>query len=220
MTRKLDTQSWARRDAFEWFRRFDKPTFNVCVRLNVAPLKAALAATGSPGGVTLACCFLALKLANAHEPFRLRLAGDEVLVHDVVHGSTTVLRDDGDSFGFADLVYGEDAIAFLRQARVAVEAARSAQAPFEPKADDVARVFFTSLPWLHFTSFSHARDSTRQDSIPRFAFGRFEAEGARLLMPMSVDVSHALMDGVHVGRFVQDFEAALASPHDWLGQRA
>ena len=37
---------------------------------------------------------------------------------------------------------------------------------------------------------------------------------------MSVEVHHALMDGVHVGRFVQDFEAALAAPETLLGQRA
>jgi chloramphenicol O-acetyltransferase type A len=219
MIRKLDLSLWPRRDAFEWFSRFDKPTFNVCVRLDVAPLKAALAATDAPGGVTLACYFLALKLANAHEPFRLRLVGDEVLVHEVVHGSTTVLRDDGDSFGFADLEYGDDPIAFMQRARAAIEVARQVRGAFEPKPDDVARVYFTSLPWLHFTSFSHARDSRRQDSIPRFAFGRIEPEGARLWMPMSVDVSHALMDGVHVGHFVQAFEAALAAPRGWLGTR-
>jgi chloramphenicol O-acetyltransferase type A len=220
MTRKLDLSRWARRDAFEWFRRFDKPTFNVCVRLDVAPLKAALASIDAPRGVTLACYFLTLKLANAHQPFRLRLAGDEVLVHERVHGSTTVLRDDGDSFGFADLEYGDDAIAFMLRARASIDAARSERAPFEPKPDDVARIYFTSLPWLHFTSFSHARDSGRQDSIPRFAFGRIEPDGGRLWMPMSVDVSHALMDGVHVGRLVQDFEAALAAPLGWLGARA
>ena len=37
---RLDT--WPRRDAFEFFRRFDKPFFNVCVRLDVARLMADL----------------------------------------------------------------------------------------------------------------------------------------------------------------------------------
>jgi chloramphenicol O-acetyltransferase type A len=33
-------------------------------------------------------------------------------------------------------------------------------------------------------------------------------------------VHHALMDGVHVGRYVQDFEAMLQEPHAWLTARA
>jgi chloramphenicol O-acetyltransferase type A len=219
MSTYLDTTTWARRDAFEFFRHFDKPYFNVCVQLDVARLKAALTARGS-GGLSLACYFIALRLANLHQPFRLRLEEGRVRVHEVVHGSTTVLREDGESFFFAELCHTADFAAFAAQAGAAIDAARTMHASFAPKPDDVARVYFTSLPWLHFTSFSHARNWKREDSIPRFAFGRAQAEGGHLWLPMSVEVHHALMDGVHVGRYVQDFEAALCEPEAWIGLRA
>jgi chloramphenicol O-acetyltransferase type A len=216
----LDTTTWARRDAFEFFRHFDKPWFNVCVRLDVARLKSALALRNGSGGLSLACYFMALRLANLHRPFRLRLEGGRVRVHDEVHGSTTVLRDDGESFFFAEFDHTTDFDAFVAEAGAAIDAARTMRATFEPKPDDVARVYFTSLPWLHFSSFSHARNWNNEDSIPRFAFGRAQAEGGALWLPMSVEVHHALMDGVHVGRYVQDFEAALREPQAWLGMRA
>ena len=220
MTRYLDTGTWARRDAFEYFQGFDKPYFNVCVRLDVARLKAALTVHGSAAGLSLACYFIALRLANEHEPFRLRLERGRVRVHAEVHGSTTVLRDDGESFFFAELDHTRDFDAFAAQAGAAIEAARTLRAEFEPKPEDAARVYFTSLPWLHFTSFSHARNWGGEDSIPRLAFGRAQAEGAQLWLPMSVEVHHALMDGVHVGRYVQDFEGWLAQPERWLGRPA
>ena len=219
MSNYLDTTTWARRDAFEFFRHFDKPYFNVCVRLDVSPLKAVLTARGG-GGLSLACYFIALRLANLHQAFRLRLEGGRVRVHDEVHGSTTVLREDGESFFFAEFDHSADFDAFAAQAGAAIDAARTMHAAFEPKPDDSARVYFTSLPWLHFTSFSHARNWKREDSIPRFAFGRAQAEAGALWLPMSVEVHHALMDGVHVGRYVQDFEATLREPEPWLGQRA
>jgi chloramphenicol O-acetyltransferase type A len=223
MSRYLDLSTWPRRDAFEFFRHFDKPFFNVCVRLDVAPLKAALA--DRPGiGLSLACYYLALRLVNRHAPFRWRIEQDRVREHDEVHGSTTVLRDDGESFFFADLVHRADFAAFCAQATAAIDAARTRRAEFAPKPEESAVVYFTTLPWLHFTSFSHARqwarDGARDDSIPRFAFGRAERDGARLWLPLSVEVNHALMDGVHVGRFVQDFEAMVAEPRAWLGVRA
>jgi len=214
--RILDTTTWARRDAFDYFRGFDKPFFNVCVRLDVARLKAVLAPQG--GGLSLACYFIALRLANQQEPFRLRIVAGQVHVHDVVHGSTTVLRADDDSFGFADLAYSDDFARFAARARAAIEGARTARAAFEPKPDDAARVHFTTLPWLHFTSFSHARNWGREDSVPKLAFGRAEPDGEHLWMPMSVEVHHALMDGLHVGRFVQAFEAALRTPDDWIAR--
>jgi chloramphenicol O-acetyltransferase type A len=220
MTRYLDTGTWARRDAFEYFQAFDKPYFNVCVRLDVGPLKAALAARGGGAGLSLACYFVALRLANEHEAFRLRLERGRVRVHDEVHGSTTVLREDGESFFFADLEHVRDFGVFAAQAGSAIEAARTMRADFEPKPEETARVYFTALPWLHFTSFSHARNWGREDSIPRLAFGRAQADGGHLWLPMSVEVHHALMDGVHVGRYVQAFEAMLQEPGAWLGTRA
>jgi chloramphenicol O-acetyltransferase type A len=219
MATYLDLDRWPRRDAFDFFRGFDKPYFNVCTRLDVAQLKAALPALGG-GGLSLACYFIALRLANEHRAFRLRIEGQRVRVYDEVHGSTTVLRSDGDSFFFAELEHTRDYAAFVARSAAAIEAARSLRASFEPRPDDVSRVYFTSLPWLHFTSFSHARNWGREDSIPRFAFGRADADGPHLWLPMSVEVHHALMDGVHVGRYVQDFEAVLREPEAWFGIRA
>ena len=217
--RYLDLEAWPRRAAFEYFRSFDKPYFNVCTRLDVAPLKAALAASGG-GGLSLACYYVALRLANLHEPLRLRLEGGRVRVHEAVGGSTTVLRDD-DSFGFAYFEAAEGFDAFAAEAGAAIRAAREPGAHFAPRLEEAALLHLTTLPWVHFTSFSHARNWGREDSVPKLAFGRAEAgEGGRLWMPLSVEVHHALMDGVHVGRYVQAFEAALAEPGTWLGHSA
>lgn len=220
MSRYLDTDRWARRDTFEHFRAFDNPFFNVCVRLDVAPLRASMAARPQGGGLALACYFVAMTLANRLEPFRLRLEGGRVRVHDRVDGSTTVLRPDGESFGFADLDHDVDFDRFCAKARASIEAARTRVGGFEPKPDDQARLHFTTLPWVHFSSFAHARNWGREDSVPKFAFGRAQAEGPHTWMPMSVEVHHALMDGVHVGRFVEAFEASLADPAAWLGTPA
>ena len=213
--RYLDIATWSRRDAFAFFRTFDKPYFNVCTRLDVAPLKRFIADAGG-GGLALAYHFIALRLANRIEPFRYRLEGGQVRVQPQVGGSTTVLREDG-SFGFADFDDGPSFARFAAQASAAIEATRSGRAPFEPKPEDSARIHFTTLPWIHFTSFSHARNWGREDSIPKLAFGRIEVDGERAWMPLSVEVHHALMDGLHVGQFVQAFEAALADPVAWLG---
>jgi chloramphenicol O-acetyltransferase type A len=212
--RYLDIATWPRRDVFDYFRDFDKPYFNVCTELDVAPLKRFIAAAGA-GGLALAYHFIALRLANRIEPFRYRLEAGQVRVHPHVDGSTTVLRADG-SFGFADFDDCSNFPAFAAQASAAIEATRSGRAPFEPKPDDSARIHFTTLPWIHFTSFSHARNWGREDSVPKLAFGRIDVDGERAWMPLSVEVHHALMDGLHVGQFVQGFEAALTDPRAWL----
>lgn len=210
----LDLDAWPRRAAFEFFRGFDIPCFNICTRLDVAPLKQAVQELGV-GSLTLAYHFIAIRLANEIEPFRYRLQGDQVRVHAEVHGSTTVLRAD-ESFGFATLRHQRDFAAFAREGAQALAAAAEPGAPFEPNGDFTATLHMTTLPWMHFSSYSNARLWGPHDSIPKIAFGRIDAEGDHLWMPLSVEVHHALMDGLHVGRFIQGFEAALRQPLRWL----
>ena len=52
------------------------------------------------------------------------------------------------------------------------------------------------------------------------SFGRITDDGVHQWLPMSVEVHHGLMDGLHVGRYVQGFEAALAEPDAWLALEA
>jgi chloramphenicol O-acetyltransferase type A len=222
MPHHLNLAQWPRRSAFEFFRGFAQPHFSICTRIDVTALKPALAqvkAQTGLGSVTLACHFIALQWANRIEPFRYRLQQGRVQVLDAVHGSTTVLRAD-DSFGFAYLQHAADFVRFAAQGAPAIAAARQGHDGFAPRVDDNALVHFTTLPWMHFTSFTHARDHGFEDSIPKMAFGRIDADGsgagARQWMPLSVEVHHALMDGLHAGRFIQGFEAAMREPLVWL----
>jgi chloramphenicol O-acetyltransferase type A len=216
--RYLDLATWSRREAFDYFRAFDKPYFNVCVRVDAAPLKAAVKALGI-GSFALAYHFIALRLANEIEPFRYRLQDGRVRILDEIAGGATVLRSD-DSFGFAYLPHTTGWAQFAATGSAAIAAAQQRQAGFEPRVGFDELIHFTTLPWLHFSSFSHARNWGREDSIPKISFGRADvektADGARLWLPVSVEVHHALMDGLHVGRYVQRLEAAMAAPGAWL----
>jgi chloramphenicol O-acetyltransferase type A len=88
---------------------------------------------------------------------------------------------------------------------MAESAAREELDP-NPGEDDI--VYQSSLPWLRFTSFTNAIGGG--DSIPRIVFGKCEIQGRRFLMPMSVEVHHALVDGLDVARFVERFQDELS----------
>ena len=214
MPHPLDLDTWPRRQAFEHFRRFEQPFFSLCTKVDVAPLETRLRQRRL-GSLTLACYHLTLRLAQRIEPFRYRLAGDRVWVHEHVRASTTVLCEGG-RLGFATLDSHEHFGTFAAAAAERIRAVRAGEVPFEPGPPNEPLIYLTSLPWVHFTSFTHARRNDPADSVPRLAFGRIDDDGSRRWMPMALDVHHALMDGVHAGEFVQGFEAALAEPDGWL----
>ena len=93
-----------------------------------------------------------------------------------------------------------------------------AKNPLKPTMrEDV--IYHTTLPWISFTSFAHARNKGRGDSIPRIVFGKFTSVNERVLLPISVEVHHALMDGLHVGRFLTRLEEALGDPEGFVNSR-
>lgn len=212
----LDVASWARREVFEFFVGFDKPYFNICTTLDVTKLLAVL--RDRPGvSVMLAYHYFALRAANEIEPFRYRLRQGRVFVHDVIHGGTTVMLPN-ENFTLAYFEYDEDFETFIRGADSAVKEAQSGDGAFRPNTRD-DMIHCTTLPWVSFTSFSHARNWGREDSVPKIAFGKFVKENDRTLLPFSVEVHHALMDGLHVGRYVSWLEEALADAQAYIAPK-
>ncbi|MDQ2854884.1 MAG: CatA-like O-acetyltransferase [Acidobacteriota bacterium] len=213
MPEYLDIAKWARRDVFAFFRGFDKPYFNICTQVDVSNLVAALHEQSNPN-VSLAYHYFALKAANEVEPFRYRLRDGRVLVHAVIHGATTILLPN-ETFTFAYFDYVEDFGKFMDGALRAVAEAK-ATGRFQTKDDDDNMIHCTVLPWVSFTSFSHARNWKREDSVPKISFGKFVRENERTLLPISVEVHHALMDGLHVGRYFTRLEEMLAEAEKYV----
>ena len=210
MAHYLDIASWARREVFEFFRGFDKPYFNICTRVDVSKLVELLRKRGGIS-VSMAYHYFALRVANEIEPFRYRLRDGKVFVHDIIHGGTTVFLPN-EAFTLAYFDYVEDFAKFISDAGHAIEEARTGDGAFRPRNDDDGRIHFTVLPWISFTSFSHARNWRTEDSIPKIAFGKFAREDQRILLPISVEVHHALMDGFTVGRYLSRLDELLSNP--------
>jgi chloramphenicol O-acetyltransferase type A len=212
MPKHLDLDTWPRRDLFEFFRGYQNPYFNICTRLDITELMAMH--RRRPGGsISLAYHYFALRIANEIEPFHYRLESDRVVIHEVIHGGTTVLLPN-ETFTYAYFNYDPNYETFVSQAAQAINKVRAEGALKPTMRYDL--IFFTTLPWTSFTSFAHARTPGRGESIPRIAFGKFTTENDRTFLPISVEVHHALMDGLHVGRFLMRFEEVLTNPEDYL----
>ncbi|HEU4713528.1 MAG TPA: CatA-like O-acetyltransferase [Pyrinomonadaceae bacterium] len=216
MSYYIDLTTWPRREVFEFFRHFDKPYFNVCLRLDVTTLLDELRRRAERPSVWLTYHYFALKAANEIEPFRYRLRDGKVLVHEVINGGTTLILPN-ETFTLVYFDHAESFTKFMAGATKAVEDIRNGDGAFRPKHEDDARIHCTTLPWLAFTSFSHARRWWhKEDSVPKISFGKFVQENGRTWMPFSVEVHHALMDGLHVGRYVERMEEMLAKPELYL----
>jgi len=204
----LDVASWKRREHFQLFRGFSDPFFSVCVDLDATAVWERSRGPDSPS-FYVATLFHSLRAANDTESFRMRLRGDRVWVHDSVRASATLLRDD-ETFGFGIFPPAPDFSAF--NAHATGEMARIRQPrPLEiPRPGEDDMIYHSTLPWIRFTAFSNALNGG-DDSVPRVVFGKCAERGGRWLLPVAVEVHHALVDGLDVARYLERFQAGLGS---------
>ena len=205
MKEELDIDQWNRKDHFNFFSRFEEPFFGVTVHVDCT--NAYRYAKENGISFFLVYLFHSLHAANAIEPFRYRIEDGKVFIHDEVHASPVINRPDG-TIGFAYINYSKDFQTYLSDAKIEIDNVRQSKGLIPAIAGENV-IHYSSLPWLSFTSVSHARAFSFKDSIPKITFGKMTKDGDGMRMPVSIHVHHALMDGYHVGQYVETFQALM-----------
>ncbi len=206
--RQINLETWPRRDHFRIFHALDYPYFSLCANVDLTAFYPVVKQRGV--SFTVATVYVLARVANAIPEFRYRIRDGVVIEHEIVHPATTILREE-DLFTFCTFDYTEDFSSFA--ARAAEMIAYVKEHPTledEPGRDDL--LFMTSIPWVSFTSAVHPVHLNPGDSVPRIAWGKFFEDGETLKMPLGVQAHHALMDGIHVGRFYEEVQDSLHHP--------
>ena len=188
---------------FEFFNSMNHPHFNitasVCVDSLVQECKTKKLSTH------LAIVYIISRVANEIPQFRWRIRGDEIVEHDSVHPSFTVPTTVADVFSFCTVEYDVESTAFLKRAdQVRKQMERTPNFEDEVGRDDY--LFLSSFPWVAFTGYQHAMQYHPHDSVPRISWGKIHKVDGRMMMPLSVQVHHAIVDGSHVGAYFEQIE--------------
>jgi len=198
----LDFENWNRKDHFNFFNQFEEPFFGVTITIDCSI--AYIKCQKEQKGFFLYYLHQCLGAANAVEAFRLRIEDGNVYLYDVVHATAVINRPDT-TFGFSYLDYHEIFDHFQAEAKKEMDRIRNSKGLVP--ADSGANVMHISaIPWLDFTSLSHARGFSFKDSCPKISFGKMTESGGKKTMPVSIHVNHALMDAYHVSIFVDEFQ--------------
>lgn len=204
MKHKVDIEKWVRKPHFQFFGTFEEPYYGVCVNIDCT----AAYQFAKQRGISffLYCLYQSLSSAQRIEPFKHRIEGDEVFLYERIDAGSTIGRSNG-TFGYGHIIYNDDLEEFLKGANCEVERVSNASDLTRPTALNIIR--YSAVPWINFTSISHARMFSVPDSCPRISFGKMTETSGRRSMPVSIYVHHALVDGLHVGQYIDCFQALM-----------
>jgi chloramphenicol O-acetyltransferase type A len=194
---------YPRRAHLEFFRRNPNPFYGLTFELDATAVRAAARAASASTYAAMVWAYHRALLGI--EAFRTRLAGEDVVLHDSLHVGMTVRAPDR-RFTFAQLGWQEDARAFLAEAAEVIRRAEQGVDLGSGDAPDFA--YYTALPKVPFTHFTHVALADPTAGQPEAAFGRFREDAGRTLVPVGVLVNHLYVDGADLGDL---YEAAQES---------
>lgn len=207
MKKLFDLKNWARKDHFNFFNQFDEPFFGVTVDIDCTIAYQKCKKEGM--GFFLYYLHQSLAAANSVENFRFRIEDNQIYIYDQVNASAVINRADN-SFGFSYIDYFTDFKKFETAAQIEIESVRNSPG-LNLKGNNANVIHISAMPFLKFTSLSHARSFSFKDSCPKFSFGKMTEVNGIKSMPISIHVNHALADGYHVGLFVDEFQTRMNS---------
>jgi chloramphenicol O-acetyltransferase type A len=206
----LDIENWERKNHYNYFKSLDYPHFNICANVDITDFMRFIKERGY--SFFTACLYVSTKAANDIKEFRYRIREDQVVEHEVVSPSFTIMTSK-DMFSFCTVKSTNDFNEFINNTAKQIENARNlVNIADEPGKDDL--LYITSIPWVSFTSVTHPIHMNPVDSIPRISWGKYFEENGRIRLPLSVQVHHALVDGMHVGEYFKKVQEMLDSPSE------
>ena len=197
---QIDLATWDRSALFHLFNAFSEPFHGVCLRVDCT--ESFRFAKRSRISVFLTLVHRALVAAHQVENFMTRIVDDAVWRYPTIHGGSAVGRPNG-TIGFGYYPYRPELLPFVREASAELQRVKGRSDLERYPGQDLIR--FSVLPWLDFTSVSHARNFSAQNSAPLITFGKITEVGDRVTMPVSIHVHHALADGLHVAQYLAQF---------------
>lgn len=202
--KEIIIDTWNRKQHFHHFVKLSNPFFAVTVPVDVTnAYKNSKAKNKSFFVRYLHDCMRAI---NKVENMRYRIREGRVYDVETVHASTTIMREDT-TFGFSWVAYSPNENIFSENFLLEKNRIQN-QHELYPPVDGDNCIHCSAMPWLNFTS-QKEPVSGKMESIPELSFSKVVTNEGKMSMNVAISVNHALVDGYHVGLFIELFQQFL-----------
>lgn len=204
--KKIDYESWERRELFEFFSNVSHPFYSVTFNLDVTKLYNYTHARGL--SFYYALSYLVTKAVNSVENFRYAVEDGEIVLFDELLCSFTDMRKGSDSFYIVTMPPFSGSLDDFCAA--AKKKAESQKEFINMDSEGKNLIFISCLPWVELTGLTNERNFDRDDNVPRIAWGKYRDDNGRKTLGMSVELNHRFCDGVHIGKFAAELERLIS----------
>lgn len=204
----IDVSQWSRREYFDHYLDQVPCTYNMTLNLDLTAILKEV--KGRDLKLYPTMIYLLAMLVNRREEFRMAIDNDgRVGIYDFLHPSYTVFQKVGETFTNIWTEYNASFSEFYRQYESDVRDYADIKS-FVGKPDAPPNIFnISSIPWVSFTGFNLNLPKSENYLLPIFTMGKYFHDNDRTWLPIAIQVHHAVCDGFHLARFVNELQDAM-----------
>ena len=203
---KIDKSNWQRKEYFEHYFSNVPCTYSITVKLNITQIKK------KKQKLYPAMLYYLTSIVNRHPEFRTTInENGELGIYSEMVPCYTIFHKDTETFSnlwteyipnFKDfcIAYENDILNYGEQKGMLGK-------PNIPKNSFT----ISMIPWTTFDGFNLNLQKEYDYLIPIFTMGKYYEENGQILLPLAIQVHHAVCDGFHVCRFVNELQELINS---------
>lgn len=198
---KIDKENWARKEYFEHYTSDVPCTYSITVKLditNIIEKKQKLYPT---------MLYYLATVVNRHAEFRTAINEDgELGIYSEMLPCYTVFHRDTETFSDLWTEYKPRLEDFCAAYEEDMRKYGTRQG-MTGKPDVPSNSFTVSmLPWATFEGFHLNLQKGYDYFLPIFTIGKYYQDNGRIMIPIAIQVHHAVCDGFHVCRFLSELQ--------------
>lgn len=199
----INIEQWKRKEHFTAYRGAVKCGFSLTVKLNISHIIPFVKEQGYKFYPVM--IYLLSKAVNKHSEFKMAMKDGELIVWDRIDPVYTVLHPEMETFSALSVQYTEGVADFIKTYDTKSKQYQNSQHFFPEKAPE-NHFNVSAIPWIHFESFNLNIADFTDYFAPSFTFGKYQMEGNNILMPLAIQVHHAVCDGIHVAKLIDTLQ--------------
>lgn len=199
--KRIDIEQWHRKEFYNHFMQEFVCTYSITVNIDITPLQGKR--------LYPAMLWLLTDTVNEMEEFRTALTPEGLGIYDELTPSYTIFNRENKNFSAIYTPFHRDYNTFLKAYEKDVET-YSTSVHYAAKPGRPANSFDVSmLPWASFTSFNINTFGSADHLLPIFTMGKAFEQASKKMLPMAIQVHHAVCDGYHIGQFVDSLQSKI-----------
>ena len=203
---KIDKNSWKRKEYFEHYFTDVPCTYSMTIKLDITQIKKKRMK------LYPAMLYYLATIVNRHSEFRTAInQAGELGIYDEMIPCYTIFHEDTETFSDIWTTYIPDFEAFLMAYESDMRQYKNNHEMIgKPNAPE--NVFNVSMiPWSTFEGFNLNLKKGYDYLVPIFTMGKYYQEDGRTILPLAIQVHHAVCDGFHICRFVNELQELINS---------